>query len=155
MKKWFLYLIVLLLLIQFIPVTHDNPVSDPKNEIQVSEEVQVILKTACYDCHSNKTVWPWYSYVAPVSWFVADHVHEGRHKLNFSEWQLMSAKKRNHRRDQTAEEVDEGDMPLPPYVLLHPKAKLSSGQIAVLKEWSQAVKPDSLQKENPVDDDDD
>jgi len=147
MKKWLSISLVLFVLIQFVTVVHDNPESNPQNEIQVVENVHSILKTACYDCHSNQSVWPWYSYVAPVSWFVADHVHEARHKLNFSEWQTMPEKRRNKRRDQTAEEVDEGDMPLPPYVLLHPGAKLSSEQIAVLKEWSQSAAPDSLKKD--------
>ncbi len=155
MKKWLVYLSVLFVLIQFVTVTHDNPQSDPQNEIQVAENIHTILKTACYDCHSNQSVWPWYSYVAPVSWFVADHVHEARHKLNFSEWKLMTDKKRTHRRDQTAEEVGEGDMPLPPYLILHPKAKLSPEQIDILKKWSQGAKTDSLKKENPIDDDDD
>ena len=78
MNKVFLIIISVILLIQLIPINQDNPEISNENEITLSGEVKQIIETSCFDCHSNKTVWPWYSYIAPVSWFVAMHVDEGR-----------------------------------------------------------------------------
>jgi glutaredoxin len=77
--------VVLLILIQFIPVAHTNP--PVTREIQWdSLQTRALAQRACFDCHSNETVWPWYAYVAPVSWRIANHVYDGRRRLNFSEW---------------------------------------------------------------------
>jgi hypothetical protein len=78
-------LVGIFILIQFIPVSHDNP--EVTQEVQwVSTETRALAQSACFDCHSNETIWPWYSYVAPASWFLIHHVEDGRRRLNFSEW---------------------------------------------------------------------
>ena len=91
----FLVLILAVIGIQFVPVNRMNP--PVTGEIGAPEKVMAILHRSCYDCHSNKTVWPWYSYVAPISWLVADDVHEGRRHMNFSEWNTYNTKRRNHK----------------------------------------------------------
>lgn len=120
--------------IQFVPVDRSNPVQ--RSSYAFAAEVQPILKRACFDCHSNETVWPWYSYVAPVAWLVAHDVNEGRSKLNFSEWGAQLTQEQLKRGEEIAEEVNEGEMPMPIYLLIHADAKLSQQDVAVLNAWS-------------------
>ena len=129
-------LFVALAAIQFVPVVRSNP--SVTAELQAPPEVAAVLRRACYDCHSNETVWPWYSYVAPVSWLVAHDVEEGRHSLNFSTWGEGSAKRQAHEREEVWEMVESGEMPLWFYVPLHPEAKLADADRAVLRAWSTA-----------------
>jgi hypothetical protein len=112
-------IVVLLILLQFIPVSHANP--PVTREIQWdSPQTQELAQRACFDCHSNETVWPWYAYVAPVSWRIANHVNEGRRRLNFSEWDRP-----NENEERIVEDMTSGRMPLWDYLLLHPEAKLT------------------------------
>jgi len=116
--KW---LLLVLVLIQFIPFGHDH--SNPpvtKEPPWDSPQTRVLFERACFDCHSNQTGWRFYSYVAPVSWLVARDVNQGRSHLNLSEWD----KPQRHAKD-VAEQVRTGGMPLWFYVPLHPSAKLS------------------------------
>ncbi len=90
-----------------------------------SPETQQLFTAACADCHSNETVWPWYSYVAPVGWLVANHVHEGRDEYNISEPGRIDTK-------EMVEELERGTMPMFPYPLMHPEANLSDAQVQAL-----------------------
>lgn len=133
-KKYFLILGAVLLLIQLVPVSRTNP--PERNPIQPPPEVETILSRSCYDCHSNKTQWPWYSRVAPLSWWIVDHVNEGREHLNFSEWGAMSPEDQSEAMEEAVEEVEEGEMPLPTYLPAHPQAELSTDDIRILREWA-------------------
>lgn len=124
----------LLVLAQFVPVDRSNPVAG--QEIEAPAEVAAVLERACYDCHSNETVWPAYSRVAPVSWLVARDVHEGREHLNYSTWDRYSLEERTELMEETLEEIVEGEMPMKTYLLLHPEAKLSAEDLAVLRAWT-------------------
>ncbi|MCR4318379.1 MAG: heme-binding domain-containing protein [Planctomycetes bacterium] len=128
MKKKILIVVVLILVgIQFVPVNRENP--EVSGNISVAPEVEKILRETCYDCHSNETVWPWYSYVAPVSWKIAHDVDEGREHVNFSEWgSLLSEEDRNHAMEEAVEEIEKDNMPLSIYVWLHPDAALSDDE---------------------------
>lgn len=121
--------------IQLVPVERENPAVVAEQAFSGPEEVQAVLRTACYDCHSNETHWPFYAYVAPMSWLVAHDVEEGREHLNFSTWGLLSADDQEDLREEIWEEVEEGEMPLPAYLLTHPDARLTDEQKAVLREW--------------------
>ncbi len=149
MKKVIIGLLVVIVLIQFWPVDRSNPESDAALEIQAPAEIKAILENSCYDCHSNKTIWPWYSYVAPVSWLVADDVKEGREHMNFSEWESYDKKKQGRARDEIWDEVFEDHMPLPKYLRLHSDAALSEAQKQVIKAWAlgQDVEADTVQTE--------
>jgi hypothetical protein len=125
---------VLFLAIQFVPVDRSNPAIE--TEVPASAEVRSVLKRACYDCHSNEVVYPWYSYVAPVSWLVAKDVKEGREKLNFSAWNRMSAEDQAEGPKESWEKVASGEMPLWFYVPLHPAANLSAADKALLEAWA-------------------
>ncbi|KAA3614139.1 MAG: heme-binding protein [Calditrichaeota bacterium] len=141
MKKALIALIIVLIIIQFIPLNRDNPASNPTSEIKLKPEVKPIIEKACYDCHSNNTNWPWYSFVAPVSFFVVNHVQEGRDELNFSIWQEYSQKRKSRKLKELVEEVEEGEMPLPPYIITHSEADLTEEEIGTLIKWA---KSDSL-----------
>ena len=127
-------LAVVFIIIQFVPVNRTNPPIE--GDFRPPAKVVSVLRRACYDCHSNETVWPWYSRVAPVSWVIARDVHEGRAALNFSTWNRLSAKKQAEAIHESWKEVAEGEMPTWFYVALHPEARLSPADQSVLQEWS-------------------
>ena len=130
-------LVIAAIAIQFVPVSRTNP--PVTGEISAPENVMKIFKTSCYDCHSNESVWPWYSYVAPVSWLVAHDVEDGREEMNFSEWASYNAEDKKDLREEIWEEVEEDHMPLWFYLILHPGAKLSAGDKEILKGWSEGI----------------
>ncbi len=136
-------LIILFFLIQLIPVNRVNPEFDVEFELEAPVKVKEIIVNSCFDCHSNQTDWPWYSYVAPVSWFVVNHVNEGREHINFSEWLLQIEEKREKIKEEMIEEIEEGEMPLPGYLMMHSVAELTDDQLLVLKTWAFA-KADSI-----------
>ena len=115
-------IVVLAIAIQLIPVDRTNPtiVSEPNWD---SPATRALAKDACFDCHSNETVWPWYSKIAPVSWLTWRDVEEGRDHLNFSDWDNQHV-----RAGEIAEVIDEGEMPPWFYVIMHPEAKLSDSE---------------------------
>ncbi len=127
-------LLIALIAIQFVPVDRSNPPTTL--EISAPAEVLSILKRSCYDCHSHATKWPWYSYVAPVSWLVAHDVEEAREELNFSTWDQYDAKKQAHKIEEIWHEVEEGEMPLTGYLYVHSDATLSDKDKAILKAWA-------------------
>ena len=121
--------------IQFFTVERTNP--PILGEIEAPKDVLTILRRACYDCHSNETAWPWYSYVAPISWLVESDVKVGRGHVNFSSWDEYSEKLRNLKRYKIGKEVESGEMPLWFYVPLHSEAKLSQSDIDLIIAWSE------------------
>jgi len=132
-------LVVLLVLAQFVPIQRTNPpVGD---EIQAPPEVMAVLERACYDCHSNETVWPAYSRVAPISWLVVHDVKEGRSGVNYSEWGALSEEDKAHLLEETWEEVEEGEMPLKKYTLIHRDARLTDSDRTTLREWTRSQLP--------------
>jgi len=122
--KIFKWVLLAAVLIQLIPFgrTHTNP-PDTKEPAWNSPVTRELIHRACFDCHSNKTVWPWYSNIAPVSWLVQRDVNGGRRHLNFSEWDLPQ----RHAKD-VAEEVKQGEMPPWFYLPMHPAANLSEAE---------------------------
>lgn len=126
----------LLVVLQFVPVDRSNPpvtAAMPLPEGEVGE----VLQASCYDCHSNETTWPWYSYVAPVSFFVADHVAEGREHVNFSTWGREDAEEQDHILEEVVEVMEEGEMPLRSYTIAHPAARLTDAQRRLLVDWAR------------------
>jgi hypothetical protein len=128
--------IVLLVLIQFIPYgkDHSNPpvVNEPNWN---SQQTRDLAKAACYDCHSNETIWPWYSNVAPISWLIYHDVAEGRSRFNFSDWQNSRIREPG----ELASAVSEGEMPPIQYLPMHPSARLSAAQKTQLADGLQKL----------------
>lgn len=141
MRKNAIGLIILgvFIVIQFIRPGRSVPAVDPAQDIrqvlQPPAEVSSLLKDACYDCHSYETKYPWYSQIAPVSWWLANHINEGREQANFSTFGALSAEDRAEVLEEAAEYVGNGEMPLDSYTWMHPEAKLNDGQRKLLVDW--------------------
>jgi hypothetical protein len=132
-KIVFIILFLSLVGIQFVEVEKTNPLA--AGEIQAPPEVMKILRASCYDCHSNATKWPWYSEVAPISWFIADDVNSGRRHLNFSEWEKYNDTRKEKKLESILEEINTGEMPLKAYTYLHPGSELDLTQKETVKAW--------------------
>lgn len=125
--------VILVAAIQVVRPDRSNPAVTV--EAPASFEARSVLRRACYDCHSNETVWPWYSGIAPVSWLVARDVRKGREELNFSTWDRYTTKQQAEKLKESWEEVEEGEMPLWIYLPVHRDAVLSAEDRAVLRKW--------------------
>jgi len=138
-KRFLLALLLVFIVMQFFRADRDNPKFVASNDFitmtDPPKEIESLLRNACYDCHSNETRYPWYSNVAPISWWMQDHVEEGREHLNFSNWGTFVLKKQNHKLHECAEEVEESEMPLSSYTWTHGDAKLSDKQRKDLAKW--------------------
>ena len=138
-KKILIGVVIVLVGIQFIRIDKTNPPVDASKDFMTitdpPEEVEKLIRTSCYDCHSNESTYPWYSNIAPVSWWVKDHINEAREELNFSEWGTYEWKRTDHKLEECAEEVDEGEMPLKSYLIAHSEARLSDEDRAKLVDW--------------------
>ena len=140
-KPVLLGLLVLAAVIQLVPYgrDHSNPpvTGEPQWDSATTRD---LAKRTCYDCHSNETTWPWESYVAPISWFIGNHIAEGRERLNFSEWD-----KPNAEAEEIIRSVRNDSMPLQSYLIMHPDAKLTAAEkealIAGLNATLQADPP--------------
>ena len=144
--KRFLKILVLLLAVAFVAMqfyrpTFSNPPIVPGQSIeesaQVPADVQMVLSRSCNDCHSNKTLYPWYSKVSPFSWFLAGHIEEGRHELNLSEWNTYSPKKKARKLEEICEMVESGTMPLGSYLWIHHDAALTADETRSLCMWAK------------------
>jgi len=140
MKKWIVRILLIGLIgIQFFRPDRENPPVDAtKDYLALNDapvEVANLMRVACYDCHSNETSWPWYTNVAPVSWWVADHVEDARKHLNFSNWGDYDPEKAEHKLEECFEELEEGEMPLESYTYTHGDADLSPEQRELLVSY--------------------
>ncbi len=107
------------------------------SDTKPSEEVELLLQQSCYDCHSNQTIYPWYNNIAPVSYWLADHIDHGKGHLNFSEWDTYTAKKKDHKLEEVAEMIEDGEMPLNEYTWTHAEANLTDAQKQAIVQWVQ------------------
>jgi hypothetical protein len=139
-KKILLGLLIVLVAMQFIhPARNQGEAETPQDithAVQVPAEIKNIISSSCYDCHSNHTEYPWYSYLNPVGWWLNGHIKDGKEELNFSEFATYDAERMEHKLEEIAEEVEEGHMPLPAYLWLHTDAKLSEAQIQSIVTWA-------------------
>jgi len=133
-RIFYVLLIFAFIGIQFIEVERANP--PVTADLNAPVEVKNIFKNSCYDCHSNETVWPWYSKIAPASWLVSEDVKDGRKHLNFSEWEKLYSEKRAKMKEEIWEQVNEDEMPLNIYTIMHPSAKLELVQKNIIKKWA-------------------
>lgn len=136
-KKIGLGVVGVLVIAQFFQAGKTNPPveSDFIQATNPPPAVAQMLKDACYDCHSNETVYPWYTYIVPLGNWIKGHVNEGREHLNFSTWNAYSAEDKAEIFEESAEEVAEGKMPLGSYTWTHSKARLSDSQKKEFAEW--------------------
>lgn len=133
-----------LIIIQFFRPTK-NIGSDQQDEdiamvYKVPDDVHQLLKSSCYDCHSNNTVYPWYAEIQPVAWWLDDHVQEGKKELNFNLFASYTPRRQYRKLEEIVEEVKEGKMPLDSYTWVHRDAKLTTEQRASITNWAEGVR---------------
>jgi hypothetical protein len=135
-------LFVAFLAIQFVRPDFTNPPivagQNLEANVNVPENVAAILKRSCADCHTNETVYPWYSNFQPAAWFLDAHIKDGRRELNFSEWATFSERKKKRKLEEVCEQIETREMPLPSYLWIHRDAALSDEEIKVLCDWAKA-----------------
>ena len=110
----------------------------------VPKKVEIILRTSCYDCHSNNTNYPWYSYIQPVRMVMESHINEGKENLNFNEWGNYSSRKQNNKLDRIAKQIQSNEMPLASYTLIHKNATLSATQKKEVLDWINKIEDSIL-----------
>ncbi|AXO79758.1 cytochrome C [Olleya aquimaris] len=144
LKKLGLLILILFVIAQFFsPEKNEGNTEDLTaflNETKPSPEVQKILETTCFDCHSSHTNYPWYDKITPVNYWLAEHVEDGRKHLDFSKWSDYSVKRKDHKFEEIAEEVEEHKMPLPSYTWTHSEANLTQDQIKAIVDWVNQVR---------------
>ena len=146
--KWLtrvlLVLLVLFIVAQFFRPSIVVPRVDETKTLyhveSVPPDARAILHRSCDDCHSNRTVWPWYNRISPVSWWLADHVKKGRKELNFDEWADFKPRRKVRKLQELCEQVKERKMPLKSYLPLHAHAKLTDADRGALCTWSSALR---------------
>jgi hypothetical protein len=135
-------LVAAFIVIQFIRPDQTNPpvvaAESIESSIAIPENVSSILARSCADCHTNTTKYPWYSQIAPASWFLANHIRDGRKELNLSVWNTYTDKKKSHKLEELCEQVEQGAMPLPSYLWIHRDAALKEGEARILCDWANA-----------------
>jgi len=148
MKKTFYFLVIAFVVIQFFQIDKTNPTVDESQDFikmyNPSPEIAQQIKASCYDCHSNESKYPWYSNVQPIAWFLKNHIDEGRHHLNFSEFGSYSAKRQSHKMEECEELIEKDEMPLWNYNLMHKEAVLDDAKKEMLvnyfKEMENKIK---------------
>ena len=144
LKKATIMVIVLLVAIQFFKTKENKSIQVSENAItqhyDVPENIQNILKTSCYDCHSNNTNYPWYNKIQPINWWLAGHINEGKEELNFDEFNAYSTKKKLHKLDEVIETIKDNEMPLKSYTIIHSNAKLSDSDKQEIEAWVKKIK---------------
>ncbi|MCC6814817.1 MAG: heme-binding domain-containing protein [Saprospiraceae bacterium] len=137
-------LIVLLVGIQFFKTKENKSTQNSGNAItqhyDVPNNIKNILKTSCYDCHSNNTNYPWYNKIQPINWWLAKHVNEGRKELNFDEFNTYSTKKKLHKLDEVIKTIKDNEMPLKSYTLFHGDANLSDSDKQDIEAWAKKIR---------------
>lgn len=151
-KKILLAILIVLVVIQFIQPARNKGgqvlATDMAAIYKMPDTVQAVLKAACYDCHSNNTNYPWYTYVQPVGWMLTNHIRNGKEELNFSEFGSYTARRQRSKLKAIANQVKDGDMPLYSYTIMHKDARLNKAQKQLIIDWAQKIK-DSLEQNNP------
>lgn len=145
-KKIIGFLLILLVIAQFFqPEKNQGEITAVEafiKETKPNDQVHKILKTACFDCHSNSTRYPWYSSITPVNYWLADHVNHGKEELNFSEWATYSLKRKEHKMEEVWEEVEKEKMPLDSYTWTHADARLTKEEVEQVINWAKSVQSD-------------
>ena len=150
-KKILLAILVVLIIIQFIQPAHKKSeqllATDITKICTVPDSVLNVLKTACYNCHSNNTNYPWYAYVQPIGWMLNYHIQKGKADLNFSEFGSYSVRKQKNKLRSIVNSIHDDEMPLSSYKLMHKSARLSNGGKALIIDWATKTK-DNLSTKN-------
>lgn len=135
MKRAIVIILFIMIAMQAIQTEKVNEITPKDLEIKAPKEVMSILKRSCYDCHSNNTKWPWYSYVAPASWSVSSHVEVGRQWVNFSIWETYTKEEKKKKLKEIFRSVYAA-MPISSYTYFHEEAKLTKEERGIIRDWT-------------------
>ena len=153
-RRILIALLVILLIIQFFHPARNAAQGEQPNHIStiyaVPSEVKNILEKTCNDCHSNNTVYPWYSKVQPVDWWLTDHINEGKRELNFDEFTTYNLRRQYHKLDEVMKQVKDGEMPLNSYTWIHNDARLSDEQKNSIINWAGSIR-NEMKNKYPID----
>ncbi|WP_369049367.1 heme-binding domain-containing protein [Tenacibaculum sp. UWU-22] len=140
-------LLVVFVGIQFVPTQHNQNDMVPKTDFILTnntpKNIGDLLKTSCYDCHSNHTNYPWYNKIQPISWFLEKHINKGKSELNFNEWDDYSNRRKNSKLKSIINQIKNGEMPLPSYTWIHKNAVLHKVEKTKIIDYMNQLK-DSL-----------
>ncbi len=143
-KKIIYIFLIVLIAIQFIqPVRNTSGQvlpTDISKVVSVTENVQSLLKVSCYDCHSNHTNYPWYTYVQPVGWILHNHIVNGKEELNFNDFGSYSKRRQQSKLKAIADQVKDDEMPLTSYKIMHADARLSKAEKDLIMNWATTTK---------------
>lgn len=154
LKKLGLGLLVIFVILQFFPAPKNRATEPGTQHISrlysIPAPVEQVLKTACYDCHSNNTRYPWYAHIQPLGWWLNKHITEGKEELNFSSFASYSVRRQYHKLEEVSEMVETEEMPLSSYTFIHRDSRLDTAQKALLLTWAKATR-DSMKARYPAD----
>ena len=143
-KILFLIIAAVLIIVQFFRIDKSAPAvvqaETLEAAVSVPPDVSLILGRSCNDCHSNTTVYPWYSNIQPAAWFLKSHIDDGRRHLNFSVFNTYTPKKKAHKLEEICEQVGAKEMPLPSYLWIHRDAALKDTEAKALSDWANQEK---------------
>ena len=148
--------ILLALLSCFVAIQFIQPVRNKTNDVlqsnlmhtyAVPDNVLALLQNSCYDCHSNNTRYPWYSFIQPGAWWMASHIRDGKAELNFSEFGKYSSRRQESKLKSVIDMIKDNSMPLASYIFLHRDARLNAEQKKILLDWLEIIK-DSVSLKN-------
>jgi hypothetical protein len=143
-KKILLLLLLVFVIAQFFgPEKNQGELASLDSfytETNPPENVKVILKESCNDCHSDVSKYPWYNNITPVNFWMAEHIKDGKKHFDISKWGTYSVKKKDHKLDELIEMVEEKEMPLPSYTWTHTEAKLTDAQIKSVIDWAKQLR---------------
>jgi len=150
-NKILLSILAVVVVIQFIQPSRNKSMgtlsTDVTETIKVPENAEKVLRTACYDCHSDNTNYPWYSRIQPFGWLLARHIKKGKSDLNFSEFGTYSVRQQTSKLNGIANSIKDETMPLTSYTMMHSNARLSKEDKLLLINWATRIK-DSLKLNN-------
>ncbi|NNV54128.1 heme-binding domain-containing protein [Limnovirga soli] len=153
-KKILIVLIALLVIIQFFKpeknIAAGPMVNNINNQYHPPKQVSDVFVRSCYDCHSNNTVYPWYANIQPVAWWLNDHVVEGKDELNFDEFASYTIGRKYKKLEEITEQLDEGEMPLFSYTIIHRNAILTDEEKQAVTNWCNALR-DTIKANYPAD----
>lgn len=152
MKKILVILAVAFILIQFFPIDKNNPTPTQRMDFltikETPESTAKLLRSGCYDCHSNETKYLWYANVQPIGWFLKNHIEEGRKELNFSTFATYDVKRQARKLDEAVEMIEKDEMPLDSYLLAHPEAQFTEAQKQELIQYFKLIGDDIRRTNN-------
>ena len=138
-----LVLLIVFVVVQFVPTSLNQsdviPPTDIMKTYDVPKQVEAIFKTSCYDCHSNNTNYPWYNKVQPMAWVLEDHINKGKEELDFSDFGSYSKRRQKSKLKSIRSQIEDDEMPLSSYTLIHRDAKLSESDKVMVVEWVNKI----------------